>query len=107
MQMVNVLQIISVQRSEGVGKLMETFSIPDFLISDRITIINRRITIRYYTPDEVRQSLPLLKRLFTIGAFEIVRITNEKNSELHKQASEIAKDKHLPPVPPGGKYILG
>jgi hypothetical protein len=83
---------------------MEIFDIPDFLVSDRIKDFVKSkhiigVNVQYYTPQEIKQTLPFFKRLF--GVYNICELTNNKNKELYQHASDYAKNRgYFPPFPP-------
>jgi len=79
----------------------DTLTIPDFLISDRLSIEGNKLRINYYSDIEVKFNIGFFKRLFT----NICDVTNKKNKELYHHASQVAKDKRLQPPFPPLKYI--
>lgn len=81
-------------------------SIPDFLISNRITVCNTYVHVNYYTPSDIKETMGFFKRLFT-DTFAICEMANQKNRELHEQASEIAREKKMKPLFPPNVYKAG
>lgn len=78
---------------------MSTY-ICDELISSRITIINNKINVNYYSLTDI--DIPWYKKFF-VDKCEIV---NKKNKELYYEASDIAKEKKLPPIFPPTKFMI-
>lgn len=81
-------------------------SIPDFLISNRITVCNTDVHIEYYTPADIKETMGIFKKMFTSN-FEVCEIVNQKNRDLHQQANEVAKDNNMKPLFPPNVYKAG
>jgi len=81
-------------------------SIPDFLISNRITVCNTYVHVEYYTPADIKETMSFFKKLFT-STFEVCEIVNQKNRDLYQQASEIAEENKMKPLFPPNVYKAG
>jgi hypothetical protein len=79
--------------------------IPEFLLSDRITIGKDSVEIRYYTTEEVSKEMSFLTKLFR--GSNICDITNNKNKDLYEQASSVTRERRLKPCFPPLQYMMG
>ncbi len=79
------------------------FETPDFLISNRIVIVDKDIQVKWYTPDELKSELSFFRRMLT----DTCELANIKNRELYEQVKEISKTRNLRPILPIGKYMRG
>lgn len=84
-------------------KLKPMFETPDFLISNRIVIVDKDIQVKWYTPEELKAELSFFRRMIT----DTCELANIKNSELYEQVKEISETHNLRPIGPIGKYIRG